>query len=130
MSFWLVQIVSVAGVAAVIALTWFVGWGRRTEIESLEKAEARFKADFPAAAVKGGAVAKDRRAALLDLGDGVGLVSVLGDEMVTRKLKAGQFALKRSKDSLVLEFDDPTLPRVRLAMEENSIAATLHGMAP
>lgn len=122
MSFWLVQIVSVVGVAAVIALTWLVGWGERARIASVEAATARFKADFPAANVKEGVVAKDRRVALLDLGDGLGLVTVLGDELVTRKLDARQFTMKRDGGSLVLELPDPTLARVEIAMADDSAA--------
>jgi hypothetical protein len=125
MSFWLVQIISVVGVAAVIALTWAVGWSRRAEIETLDAASARFKADFPAADIKGGAVAKDRRAALLDLGDGLGVVTILGDELVTRKLRANEFALKRGNAGLVLELPDPTLARVHLTLEPDDEAKWL-----
>jgi hypothetical protein len=122
MSFWMVQIISVVGVAAVIGLTWLVGWGRQARIASLEAASARFQADFPAAEVKGGAVGKDGRAALLELGEGFGLVTVLGDELVTRKLRAHEFALKRGKDCLVLELPDPTLARAQLALDAEMLA--------
>jgi hypothetical protein len=122
MSFWMVQLISVVGVAAVIALTWAVGWGKRARIASLEAASARFHADFPAAEIKGGVVGKDGRAALLELGEEFGLVTVLGDELVTRKLRANELALKRGEDGLVLELPDPTLARAQLALDDDMLA--------
>jgi hypothetical protein len=124
MSFWMVQIISVVGVAAVIGLTWLVGWGRQARIASLEAASARFQADFPAAEVKGGAVGKDGRAALLELGEGFGLVTVLGDELVTRKL-GDVTSATQTGEGLVITLPDPTLPRVRLALEADDSAKWL-----
>jgi hypothetical protein len=125
MSFWVAQIISVAGVAAVIALTWAVGWGRAEKLASLDAAAARFRVDFPAAEVKGGALGKDGRAAVLDLGDGFGLVTVLGDEFVTRMLRAEDIAAKSGENELVFTLPDPTLPRVRLALEPDDAAQWL-----
>ncbi len=118
--FWLIQIVSVAGVAAVIALTWAVGWGKRAAIASVDDAAARLKRDFPSADVKGGVVASDGRTALLDLRDGIGLVTVLGDEFVTRKLRVGDIAAKSDGAGLALTIEDPTLVRARLVLDEEA----------
>jgi hypothetical protein len=117
MSFWMVQIISVVGVAGVIALTWAVGWGKRARIVNLEAASARFHADFPAAEIKGGALGRDGRAALLELGEGFGLVTVLGDELVTRKLRARDIASATAGgQDLLLTLADPTLPPGRLSL--------------
>ncbi len=125
MSFWWVQGLSAVGVAAVIALTWAVGWNRQAKIVSLADAADRFRADFPAAAIKHGSLDAKGRAALLDLGDGVGLVTVLGDELVTRKLRPGDVAGAADGKGLVLTLEDPTLPRVRLALEADDTAKWL-----
>lgn len=118
MSFLVVQIISIGGVLAVIALTWAVGWGRAVKIASLEEAVARFSADFPSAEIKGGAVAKNGGSAILDLGKGVGLVTVLGDEFVTRKLRPVDIkAVKRDGGNLMLEMKDSTLAKACLALE-------------
>src|SRR5262249_16449308 len=85
--FWIIQIVSVVGVLAVIALTWAVGWGRRTKIATLDAAEQRLRADFPGTEVMDGTLGADGQAAILALANGyIGLVVTLGDELVTRKL--------------------------------------------
>lgn len=130
MSFWLVQIVSVVGVAAVIALTWLVGWGKRARIASTDQAAARFRADFSSADVKAGVVGRDGRAAVLDLGKDIGLVTVLGDELVTRRLRAGEAIAKTGPNGLVLELPDPTLPRVRISLDGDEIEQWARLFAP
>src|SRR5262249_5646048 len=89
MSFLVIQLLSGLGVALTIALTWLVGWSRTARLGSVEEAAARFRDDFPALAARGGAVDAHGRAALLELGDSVGLVTVAGDHLVTRRLRKG-----------------------------------------
>jgi hypothetical protein len=130
MSFLMVQLLSLAGVLVVIALTWAVGWGRAAKIASLDQAAERFHADFPAAEIKAGAVAADGSAALLDLGDALGLVMVLGDELVTRKLRPRDIAVAPGDNGLTLTLADPTLPRVRLALQADDAAKWMARMNP
>ena len=107
----------VGGVVVALAIIHLLGWSAPAEIADVEAAGTRFRLDHPDACPASGWVAADGRSALLELDEGVGLVVVLGDRTVVRRLGRGSLASVRTDPTHThLRLRDPAFPRARLAL--------------
>lgn len=110
------------GVSAVLLLTVALGWNKEVALDR-ERALRRFAQDFEGSAAREVLVADDGRSALLDLGENLGLVVVLGDRLVTRMLRGGQRVVEASGDRLRIAFPDLGLPQATVVISDGAARA-------
>ena len=105
------------GIAGALIFTHLVGWSKPAQIADYQAALARFQLDYPEAEPGHSWVAEDGSAALLELDDDIGMVFVLGDQMVVRRLGPGSLASVRTDPTHThLMLRDPGFPHARLPM--------------
>lgn len=111
----------VGGVTLVVALTAAFGWTAGATLDP-SGARARYLEDFPDDRILDLRLGDARRAALLDVGDAVGVVAVLGDRALTRRLTARELRSVTEDTGegagLVLRLRDLGAPRLRVAVAD------------
>ncbi len=114
----MIWLMSIAGVVIAVGLAAALyGWPQPTL--SFEEARRAYLADCFTDRVRGVWVDGTRRVALLALADSaaLGLVLVMGDKLVTRRLTPALIrTVEEESDGLVLRLNDLVLPRVRFCM--------------
>lgn len=127
----LIALTSVLAVALLVGLNWLIGGWRPLRIEDRAAAAERYRQDYWDDAVSDAACDDDGRAALLILegAEAIGLVAVLGDKMVTRRLERGMVkaATLDGEGRLSLVLADFVLPCVRLTLRSEQAARDWHG---
>lgn len=122
---------SVLAVALLVGLNWLIGGWRALRLEDEAAAVSRYRQDYWDDAVSGTARDENGRAALMTLegADAIGLVALLGDKMVTRRLDRGMVkaATLDGEGRLVLMLADFVLPRVTLTLRSEQAARDWHG---
>ena len=121
MSFETVMIISAIGIAITVLVIVAVGWSKKTKIETLESASTRFLEDFPDCIVLNGIISSNLETALLAIESkesaALGLVTVFGDKLVTRKIDASSGAvLDITETGLQLIQNDITFPKLTIPL--------------
>lgn len=115
----MIWVLSILGVALSVALAAALyGWPR--PVLDAAAARAAYEADHFVDAVEAVWVDGRGQMALLLLADesALGVVRVLGDRMVTRRLVAGVVkAVEESPQELVIRLDDLVLPKLRFVLD-------------
>ncbi len=110
-----------SGIACALLFTHLMGWSSAGQIDSSEAALARFQLDYPDAEPTDIWVASDGSSALLAVDGAVGLVTVLGDRTVVRRLGRGTIASVRTDPAHThLKLRDPGFPRLRLSLSDTT----------
>lgn len=119
--------VVVGGVALVVALTHIVGWSEQARLDE-DLARERYGQDHPQAVIRAVRAADDGAVALLELSDGVGLVYVLGDRLVTRRLTRDTLRAVDGLDhGLRLRLADSSRPRLVVRLEDPEVRRAWRG---
>lgn len=110
----------VGGLGGTLAALHLIGWSTPETLETAQKARDRFALDYPEDTVTDVILANDSHTALLALADGsVGLVAVLGDRFVVRRLgPQGLTALRIDPQNLQLQLPDIGYPRAVIALPD------------
>lgn len=115
----------VGGVSAVVLLAHLTGGSETARIASADAALDRFRLDHPDTAPRSILITDDQRGALLELDDGVGVVTVLGDKTLTRLLTPSSLRrVTADERGLHLRLRDPAAPRLDLALGDLHQRAT------
>lgn len=108
-------VVVVGGIVGVVGLTIALGWSTPAMLTEAS-ARAHYLAAHPRASLSAVRVDDRGRAALLVDGDAVGVVSVLGDRAVTRRLVPGGVAVAEDGEGLTLRLVDFGAPTLVIAL--------------
>lgn len=113
------------GTGALLAALHLVGWSSPATLDGAESVRSQLAVDHPDWAVESVVVGTDGQAALVELaGGGLGLVAVLGDRFVSRRLGPGSLtALRADPDTVRLHLADVGFPRARLALPDTPARA-------
>lgn len=117
--------------ALVLLNRWLGGW-TPTQLDSVEAAGARLSDDVIGFRPGEGALAADRRAALVEEagGDRLGVVIARGDRFVTRALGPREIiAVNREGLTLTLDLGDFTFSRVVVTLDDEAEARRFEAMA-
>jgi len=110
----------VVGIAGAVLFTHLLGWSAPARIADAQAALDRFQLDYPEAEPVRSWVAADGSAALLQLSEDIGLVIVLGDRTVVRRLGPGALASVRTDPTHThLQLRDPGFPRASLPLADS-----------
>lgn len=114
------QAITFLTVALVFVVFWFSRTWITTEIRCWQEAAARFKHDFPELQAETGLVSRDARTALLKVSDSgaskLGVVTVFGDQLVTRLLDTPTTNVDLSNDGLFIDLQEITFPSLNVSL--------------
>lgn len=116
--------VSLAGIAVLVLVSWFLG-ALRTAKVTQEAAAERLAFDEPDFAQGDWLVGTDGISAAAVSADGAegALVFVIGDGLGTRRFRRGGVAVERSGAILAFKTSEPSLPKVRVSAPDEATAA-------
>lgn len=125
MSFALLVILVVAGIAVIVLAVHLTGGSRNALLRDAAHARSRFAEDFPDAAVAGVHLCTSGEAAFLELRDGrLGIVQSLGDRFLTRILRRAEILEVDPVDDVTfsVRFRDFTWPRAVFRFADSASA--------
>jgi hypothetical protein len=106
MSLPLLVFIVVTGISLVVAAVHFTGGSAVLRIGSDEQAIARFEADFPEDKIERVWRAEDGMAAVLSFKAGAGIVSAIGDKLITRRIPDHAVSVSRTGRELTINLNE------------------------
>jgi len=110
----------VLGIAGIAVLLHLLGLSRRAVLADEAAARAAWLREFPADAPIHVTLCHDRSAALIETGQGPGVVWPMGADTTARYLTGAR--ARRTKTGLRLDLPDYTAPRVHLTLDAGEAA--------
>ena len=106
MTLQLLVFIVVTGILLVVAAVHFTGGGETARIESEQRAVSRFNADFPEDKIINVWRAEDGATAILAFNGGAGIIRVIGDKLITRRIPDHSVAVSRKGRELALSLNE------------------------
>lgn len=107
----------VLGIGGLVLLVHILGGSKRLSFADEAAAAEAFAADYPNSRMRRTVLADDRRAALFELGEGVGFAAPFGEGRLTRVLGPGEVSgVDEGPNGLTIRLTDYTAPRLTVQM--------------
>ena len=109
-----------AGIAGIAALLHLLGRSEPLRFDDAGAARRAWQDEFPDRPVTGVVLAANRRAALIETPQGLGLAWPVGADAAARPLSGAR--VRRRGDGLDIRLPDITAPRIRLRLDDTEAA--------